>query len=146
MSTQPPPDTPPGPPAPPPLDFGIALAFAPAPSRTNRRDGWTERTQRRFIAVLTATGTVAAAAKAVGMSQASAYNLRRRPGADGFAAAWDDALDLARDRQFQAAMARAVHGVTSQRFYRGRYTGTAHRYDYAAVMAALGKGSGDCVG
>ena len=71
------------------------------------------------------------------MSATSAYNLRRRPGAADFAAAWDAALDYARDRAFTAALDRAVNGVVVPQFYRGRFTGMAHRHDYAGIVAAL---------
>ena len=50
--------------------------------------------QCAFLAQLYATGSVSAAAKAVGMSRASAYRLRERPGAESFAFAWDRVLTL----------------------------------------------------
>ena len=74
---------------------------------------------------------------AVGMSGASVYALRRRPDAESFAAAWDIALDQARDRAFEIAMDRAINGITVPRFYRGRFVGTTHRYDYRLAMAVL---------
>jgi hypothetical protein len=66
-------------------------AFAPVPVR-GRRDGWSAARQAGFMAALVRTGSVAAAAQAVGMSRASAYRLRERAGAASFAAAWDAAL------------------------------------------------------
>ena len=76
-----------------------ALAFHPVPGR-QRHDGWTPDRQRRFVAALTLTGTVARAAQAVEMSGASAYNLRRRPQAESFAGAWHAApLRSPRDRR-----------------------------------------------
>lgn len=65
--------------------------FYPAPLRT-RHDGWTISRQCHFLAQLYLTGSVAAAAGAVGMSRASAYRLRGRAGAEGFAWAWDRVL------------------------------------------------------
>src|SRR5687768_2822817 len=62
-------------------------AFAPARVRA-RVDGWTEERQRTFIDALVQTGCVGRAARAAGMSRESAYRLRRRKGAEGFAAAW----------------------------------------------------------
>ena len=67
--------------------------FRPVPLRS-RRDGWTEVRHCAFLARLYATGSVSAAAKAVGMSRASAYRLRERPGAESFAFAWDRVLTL----------------------------------------------------
>jgi hypothetical protein len=66
-------------------------AFTPVPVRA-RCDGWTEERQRVFIAALARTGCVGRAAAAAGMSRESSYRLRRRKGADSFAAAWDSIL------------------------------------------------------
>lgn len=66
-------------------------AFAPVPVRA-RKDGWTPERQDRFIAALHATRSVGAAARAAGMTRASAYRLRDRPGAGSFAAAWGAAV------------------------------------------------------
>lgn len=65
--------------------------FAPVPLRT-RRDGWTVERQCGFLAQLYVTGSVALAARRVGMSRNAAYRLRARAGAEGFAAAWDHVL------------------------------------------------------
>lgn len=62
--------------------------FHPVPLR-RRRDGWSEVRQCAFLAKLYLTGSVTAAAQAVGMSRMSAYRLRRRDGAESFAHAWD---------------------------------------------------------
>lgn len=66
-------------------------AFHPVPVNA-RHDGWTVERQADFIGTLAETRSVLAAARAVSMSRESAYRLRRRPGAAGFAAAWDIAL------------------------------------------------------
>ena len=66
-------------------------AFHPVPV-TPRADGWTPRRQADFIGYLAQTGSVQAAARAVSMGRESAYRLRKRAGAAGFAAAWDAAL------------------------------------------------------
>jgi hypothetical protein len=62
--------------------------FLPVPSRA-RADGWTPDRQARFIGILAETGSVAEAARRVGMSRMAAYRLRRREGAESFAHAWD---------------------------------------------------------
>ncbi len=66
-------------------------AFTPVPLRI-RQDGWTPDRQRAFLAHLRLTGSVEAAARAVGMRRETAYRLRRRPGGESFAAAWDAAM------------------------------------------------------
>jgi hypothetical protein len=62
--------------------------FVPVPLRA-RADGWTAERQARFVGLLAETGSVAAAARAVGMSRMTAYRLRGRFGAGSFAHAWD---------------------------------------------------------
>ncbi|QZP08097.1 helix-turn-helix domain-containing protein [Caenibius sp. WL] len=66
-------------------------AFVPVPVRA-RRDGWDAVRQGQFIGWLAQTGSVSEAAARVGRSRESAYRLRRRADAAGFAAAWDAAL------------------------------------------------------
>lgn len=62
--------------------------FVPVKLRA-RKDGWSARVQCVFLAQLYATGSVSAAAKAVGKSRENAYRLRAREGAESFASAWD---------------------------------------------------------
>lgn len=112
-------------------------AFTPVPLARARHDGWSATRQRRFIAMLHRTGVVATAAKRVGMSAKSAYTLRKRAGAESFAAAWDRALDEARLRALQAAMQLATQGGVTPRYYRGRFVGTIHGFDHAMLIAAL---------
>jgi hypothetical protein len=57
-----------------------------------RHDGWTRDRQAIFIIALRRMRNVTRAAAAAGMSRESAYRLRARPSAAGFAAAWDRAL------------------------------------------------------
>ena len=65
--------------------------FRPVPLRA-RADGWSEARQCEFLTQLYVTGSVAAAARAVGMTRMSAYRLRGRTGAESFAAMWDRVL------------------------------------------------------
>lgn len=65
--------------------------FLPVPLRA-RADGWSEARQCGFLVQLYLTGSVAAAARAVGMSRESAFRLRARRGAESFARAWDRVL------------------------------------------------------
>jgi hypothetical protein len=88
------------------------LAFAPVPVRY-RRDGWTPRRQRRFIAALAESGCVLAACRRAGKSAESAYRLWRRPDAAGFRAAWDAALRLARLARSSPSGARWISSFSS---------------------------------
>ena len=72
------------------------------------------------------------------MSGVSAYNLRKRPGAEDFTAGWDRAMDEARAAAFDLAMERASHrGYVTPRRYRGRFVGTIHRFDNRMAFTAL---------
>lgn len=113
------------------------LAFAPVPTERARHDGWTPGRQCQFVDALAVMGVVARAAKAVGMSAASAYALRRRPGAEDFASAWDVALTMSRERAYAQAIERATVGIVSPRYYKGRQIGTHTRFDYRLAFAAL---------
>lgn len=66
------------------------IPFTPVPLARTRRDGWTPARQRGFIDQLARIGLVGVAARAMGMSAKSAYALRKRVGAESFAAAWDE--------------------------------------------------------
>ena len=57
--------------------------FRPVPLRS-RRDGWSAERQCAFLAQLYLTRSVTSAARAVGMSRASAYRLREREEAESF--------------------------------------------------------------
>jgi len=87
-----------------------AVPFDPEPSRRVR--GWNAPCQRRFIEALAETGSVHLAAKAAGLSARGAYALRLRSGP--FAAAWDNAQQLAVGRLSALAFDRAIHGRVDQ--------------------------------
>lgn len=75
-----------------PEDDDPLLAFAPYIHARPRRNSITPDLQRRFVAVLAASGIVNQAARSIGKSMEALYKLRAKPGAEGFAAAWDEAL------------------------------------------------------
>lgn len=85
-------------------------------ARRKREDGWTHTRQRKFIEILADTGSVREAAKLVHMSQQSCYRLRRSPGAEAFARAWDAAIEEASKRLVDVAFERAVMGVADPVF------------------------------
>lgn len=116
---------------------GTLPTFTPVPRLCNRHDGWTPERQRGFIAALADCGIVARAARSVGMGARSAYALRRRPGAESFAIAWDMVEDEARERAFAYVMEHVTNGATRPRFYRGRFVGTVHGVENRMAMAAL---------
>jgi hypothetical protein len=84
------------------------LAFTPYRHKQPRRNSITPDLQRAFVAHLAVTGIVKSAAAHVGRSLEALYKLRHRPGAEGFAAAWDEALRWGTLRLEDCAMERAL--------------------------------------
>jgi hypothetical protein len=124
------------PPDPPEIEDDLP-DFTPVPLTRHRHDGWTPERQRGFIAALARTGVVAQAARSVGMSSASAYNLRRRPHAESFALAWDMVEDEVRNCALAFVVDQAMYGSTRPRFYRGKFVGTIHSFETRLALAAV---------
>ena len=99
---------------------GAPLTYDPADyrwvpvRRRPRNDGWTPEKQRRFIETLADTGLVNVAAQAVGLSRASAYQLRRAPHGAAFARAWDAARHQAAGLIEDIAFERAIEGTEQE--------------------------------
>lgn len=99
-------------------------------------DGWTPEWQLAFIRVLSVTGQVAEACRAVAMSRKSAYKLLDRPGSESFPAAWEVALMSGRQRMVDHLMERTVRGVTKIVVRRGGVVEIGHGPD-ARLMAGF---------
>jgi len=107
-------------------------------ARRRRKDGWSPAKQRLFIEVLADTGCVATAAQEVGMSERNCYTLRRAPGAEPFAAAWDAAIQQASRRLVDLAFDRVIHGSDEPVFDKeGRRIGRRMRQDNRLLMFLL---------
>lgn len=92
------------------------LDFAPYLHSRPRRNSITPDLQRAFVAHLAVTGIVASAAVHIGRSLEALYKLRARPGAEGFAEAWDEALGWGVLRLEDCAMERALaEGLSNTR-------------------------------
>lgn len=92
--------------------------------RRPRTDGFSEAKQRLFIETLADTGSVETAAQTIGLSVQSCYRLRRAPGAEAFAAAWNAAIQQAALKLVDIAFERAIHGSDEPVFDRaGRRVG-----------------------
>ena len=116
------------------------LLFTPVQTTYRGANGWSSEVQRAFVAALARTGVVAAAARSVGRSPSSAYQLRRRAGEDsGFARAWDEAQSRGSEEALDASMAGGMQVRRTEVWHRGRHVGwrTAHdnRLAYAALRA-----------
>jgi hypothetical protein len=114
------------------------IDFDPVALRT-RGDGWTREKQRWFIEELADCGVVREAAARVGMSEQSAYNLRRRADAATFNIAWEAALQLGVDRLRSVAYERAVHGVIKPHFYHGEKVGEERVFNDRLLLALLAR-------
>jgi hypothetical protein len=112
-----------------PFDFTPVATVA-------RSDGWTPDRQRRFIAALAEYGGVAAAARSVGMTPQTANRLRKRPGAESFARAWDAAIEEGRARSVDEALKRGMEGVVVPVMRGGKVIGHRRRFDNRLLYAA----------
>jgi hypothetical protein len=107
--------------------------------RKRRADGWSPQRQRDFIAALADTGSVKAATRIVGMSEQSCYRLRREPGAENFAAAWDAAVQQASMKLVDIAFERAINGIAEKVEYdaKGDPMEPRRRYNDRLLMFLL---------
>lgn len=112
-------------------------AFTPVPRKCPRRDGWTPERQRAFIDALAATGVVKAAARAVNMAGEGAYMLRRQPGGEEFAAAWDAVLEHRITVLRDSVIERAIEGVEVPVVYHGEVVTTRRVYNERAATFVL---------
>ena len=103
------------------------LDFAPVPRLRNRRGGWSAEAQRAFIECLALCGCVSQAARVVGLSARGAYRLLEASGADGFAAAWDQAIARGIERLRADAFERAFSGAWVPVYRKGRLVRVEHR-------------------
>ncbi len=110
--------------------------YGPVPVRY-RHDGWVPDRQLAFIEALADCGCVDEAARSVGMSRNSAYALRRRPDAQAFRLAWDAAMDNAVAQLRDAAMARAINGVSVPVFHGSEQIGERRHFDERLTMFLL---------
>ncbi len=86
---------------------------------------------------LAATGIVKQAARAIGASLKALYKLLQRPGAEGFARAWEAAIDSGVARLEDCALQRAIEGEERPVVSAGRLVTTYTRYDTQLLMFLL---------
>ena len=113
------------------------LGFAPYRHKQPRRNAITPERQRAFIAALAASGIVTQAARAIGASLEALYKLRALPGAEGFAAAWEMAIDRGIARLEDCALERAIRGEERPVVSRGSVVATYTRHDTALMLFLL---------
>ena len=92
-----------------------------------RHDGWTGEKMAIFCETLAETAIVAEACAAAHMGISGAYAARRR--SHVFAAAWDGALSIARERLADTLLARSMEGNIEQIYRDGELIGERHVLD-----------------
>jgi hypothetical protein len=122
-------------------DVPEEIAFDPVPRLRKRRGGWSEEKQRAFIAALQLLGSVAAAARSVGLTPRGAYRLLECDGADSFAIAWDKAVEEGLERTRTVSLERALHGALVPVLRRGKLVRWEHRRCDRLAIALLGNRS-----
>jgi hypothetical protein len=105
--------------------------------RAARHDGWNAARERIFLETLAATGVVADACRACGMSRDAAYNRRNSASGRAFALGWEAALVLSRAVAADDVMSRARHGVIDRIYRNGELVAERHRHDNRLAMAVL---------
>jgi hypothetical protein len=113
-------------------------AFTPEmvkPRSILRHDGWTGECMAIFCETLAETAVVAEACEAAGKAISGAYALRRR--SPVFAAAWDAALTIARERLADTLLARSMEGNIEQIWRDGEIVGERHLLDNRLGLAIL---------
>ncbi|HEX2793987.1 MAG TPA: hypothetical protein VHN58_06110 [Croceicoccus sp.] len=113
------------------------LGFAPYVHAQPRRNSITPDRQRAFIAALAATASVTQAAREIGASLEALYRLRARGGAEGFAKAWDKAVDCGMARLEDTALLRAIEGELRPVVSSGKVIAHYRRHNDALAMFML---------
>ncbi len=120
-----------------PEDVALAApsVATPFPRPAVRHDGWTGEKMAHFCEVLAETAVVAEACGQAGMGISGAYAARRRNPV--FAAAWDAALTIARERLADTLLARSMEGNIEQIWRDGELVGERHVLDNRLGLAIL---------
>ena len=104
-------------------------ATLPTPIRAERHNEWSRPKRVAFLRELAASQSVAQAARSVGMSRQSAYNLRNRMAGTPFSLAWEVALEAGLQQLAHAVMDRALNGEEVPLYYHGELVGHYRKYD-----------------
>ena len=111
---------------------GIAATITE--TSASRHDGWTRPKIMRFLELLAESGSVTAAAQAVGMSRGGAYRLRTRLIGQPFDLAWEAALEFGINNVAHEALDRALNGTLVPVYHRGELIGERRVFNERAVQ------------
>ena len=107
------------------------------PPRRHRRDGFTLERQEQFLEYVRGGASGREAARRVGISPTTAYNLYNSPDGAAFRAGWDEAARVTDIVLEDTAYDRAVNGQEEIVYHKGEQVGTRVRYDNALLMKLL---------
>lgn len=111
--------------------------FHPWRPERQRARGWSTHDQRLFIHELTRCGSVSVAAKAVGKTPRSAYQLREKRGAESFAVAWHEAQQIGIAKLRDNMVELMIDGELMPRLYHNRIVGYERKQRLRLLLAAL---------
>lgn len=114
-----------------------AAGFRALSYKAPRRNSITPDRQRAFIAALAATEIVTQAARSIGASLEALYKLRGLAGAEGFAAAWEAAIDRGMARLEDCALERAIVGELRPVVSGGEVVAHYIRHDTQLILFLL---------
>lgn len=107
------------------------------PPRRQRRDGFTLERQEQFLEYVRGGASGREAARMVGISPTTAYNLYNSPDGTAFRAGWDEAARVTDIVLEDTAFDRAVNGHEEIVFHKGERVGTRWKYDNNLLMKLL---------
>lgn len=110
-----------------------------APAKPPRENGWTLAKQAAFLRALSASHSVSEAARSVGKSRQSAYQLRSKLKGQPFDLAWEVAFHHSYDVLAHTALERALNGVEVPVFFQGEQVGSYRRFDERLTVALLAR-------
>jgi DNA-binding XRE family transcriptional regulator len=95
----------------------------------------TAKKRRQFIKHLRNNGNITSAARSIGISRQTAYNLRKEN--PKFAASWNNAIQEHLDQVEEELRRRACNGVDEDVYYQGTVCGTVKKYSDTLLMFYL---------
>jgi hypothetical protein len=113
----------------------LSSVEGPTTQPTIRHDGWTGEKMAIFCETLAETGVVEEACEVAMMGVSGAYAARRR--SPIFAAAWQAALSIGRERLADRLLSRAIEGNVEQIYRDGELVGERHAIDNRLGLAIL---------
>jgi hypothetical protein len=107
------------------------------PPRRHRRDGFSAERQEQFLEHVRGGASGREAARKVGISHTTAYNLYNSPDGAAFRAGWDEAAKVTDIVLEDTGFDRAVNGQEEIVYYKGQRVGVRWKYDNNLLMRLL---------